>query len=102
MRIIFWCIVEFLKVPNSSLSYLISPPTTVLAMMCDSFCRDGNNIVVIEEPTYFLAKHVFESSGVKMVPIEVDEHGMKVESLRDKLQKGLRPSFVYTIPTYHN
>jgi 2-aminoadipate transaminase len=92
--------VEFHKVP--SVCSLQSHRFTVLAIICDTFSRDGN-LVIVEEPTYFLAKYVFQSAGMKMIPVEVDADGMKVDQLRYILKnEGLRPTFVYTIPTYHN
>src|SRR5690606_236522 len=58
--------------------------------------------VVCEDPTYFLAKGIFESSGLRCVGVPIDEDGLRVESLREMISRGLRPSFVYLIPTHQN
>ena len=57
--------------------------------------------IFVEDPTYFYALDVIRDRSLKVVPIPVDQHGLDISALERKLQK-IQPSFLYTIPTYHN
>jgi 2-aminoadipate transaminase len=62
-----------------------------------------NRLVVSEDPTYFLARDVFTSSGAEVVGVPVDEEGLQVDVLEHKLRReNLRPALLYTIPTHQN
>lgn len=58
--------------------------------------------VVCSDPTYFLARGIFEDQGREVVGIEVDEGGLVVDQLQARLAAGLRPAFVYCMPSFHN
>jgi 2-aminoadipate transaminase len=74
-----------------------------LAIVFGTFSTPKNRLVVSEDPTYFLARDVFTSSGADVVGIPVDEEGLVVEELERRLRhEGLRPSMIYTIPTHQN
>jgi 2-aminoadipate transaminase len=71
-----------------------------LDLICTLFTRPGDTIFV-EEPSYFLALRIFADHGLKIVGLPMDEEGLIVEALEEKLFQRT-PSFVYTIPTFHN
>ncbi len=71
-----------------------------LELICTVFARPGD-IVLVEEPSYFLALKIFADHHLNLVSIPVDENGLVIEVLKKKLET-LRPSFLYAIPTYHN
>lgn len=71
-----------------------------LDLICTLFTQAGDTIFV-EEPTYFLALKIFADHRLQVVPIETDEGGLIIESLKEKL-KTYKPRFIYTIPTYQN
>jgi 2-aminoadipate transaminase len=71
-----------------------------LAMICSLFTRPGDTIFV-EDPTYFLALRVFADHGLRVVGVPMDDDGMIVDALEEKLRDH-RPALVYTIPTFHN
>ncbi len=58
--------------------------------------------VVAEDPTYFLARGILETAGLEVVGVPVDEHGLDVQALSQRLDAGLSVDFVYCIPAYHN
>lgn len=64
------------------------------------FANPGDTVFV-EEPSYFLAFQIFRDHGLKIVGIPVDDDGLSVDALQEKL-KSHRPAFLYTIPSYHN
>jgi DNA-binding transcriptional MocR family regulator len=71
-----------------------------LDLICTLFTRPGDTIFV-EEPSYFLALRIFADHGLKIVSLPMDEHGLIIEALEEKLRHRT-PNFVYTIPTFHN
>ena len=72
-----------------------------LGLICSLFVGRGDTVVV-EEPSYFLALSIFKDFGLNIVSVPLDENGMNVGVLADKLAGGLRPKLVYTIPAFHN
>lgn len=71
-----------------------------LDFICMLFTRPGDTVMV-EEPSYFLALKIFADHQLNLVSVPVDDKGLKVEALKQKLQS-VRPVFLYTIPAYHN
>lgn len=75
--------------------------SSALAFVSQLFARAGQ-AVVCGDPTYFLAKGIFESQGLPVVGVPVDAGGMQVDVLEQRLAAGLRPAFVYCMPSFHN
>ncbi len=63
---------------------------------------DPGDIVVVEGPTYLGSIQAFRSFEATVVAIPLDEHGLDVEHLEQRLAGGLRPKLVYTIPDHQN
>ena len=71
-----------------------------LDLVCTTF-TDYGDTVFVEEPTYFLALQVFADHGLNVVGIPMDEDGLRVDVLEEKLAEH-RPKLIYTIPAFHN
>jgi 2-aminoadipate transaminase len=71
-----------------------------LGMICTLFTKPGD-VIIVEEPTYFLALNIFADYNLKIVAVPVDEEGLKVDTLEPLLVKH-KPKFIYTIPTFQN
>lgn len=72
-----------------------------LSLVADVFARRGG-VVVVEDPTYFLAPGIFESAGLEVASVPVDDQGLRVDELRKQIDAGLKVDLVYTIPSFHN
>jgi 2-aminoadipate transaminase len=72
-----------------------------IAMMCQALIDPGDAIVV-EAPSYLGALMAFGAAEADAVAIPMDDDGLRVEALDERLDRGLRPKFVYTIPEYQN
>ena len=72
-----------------------------IALMCQALIDPGDAIAV-EAPTYLGALMAFGRAEAEAVPIAMDEDGLRVDELAERLAAGLRPKFVYTIPEYQN
>lgn len=96
------------KMLSSSLGVPTHPETLfvtagasqALDLACELLSQPGD-VVFVEEPTYFLALHIFASRGLRVKGIPIDAHGLDVEALEAALRE-TTPAFVYTIPTYQN
>ncbi len=84
-------------------------PTTAsqqgLDFVAKVFCNPGD-VIIVEAPTYVGAISAFNSYRAKMVEVELDNDGMKMDDLesilKDLNEKGIKPKFIYTIPDFHN
>ncbi len=62
---------------------------------------EPGDTVLVEIPTYFGALQCFQSWGVRIIGVPVDEQGMDVGRVELLLAR-YRPRFIYTVPTYQN
>jgi 2-aminoadipate transaminase len=62
--------------------------------------------VIVEGPSFMGAVRYFTAAGAKLVTVPTDDQGMDTDALEEILRehraRGVRPKFIYTIPTYHN
>jgi 2-aminoadipate transaminase len=84
-------------------------PTSGGQQAIDLICKiliDPGDVIVAEAPTYPGAVPTFCSYEADVIQVAMDDHGMRVEALRDALarleREGRRPKFIYTIPNFHN
>ena len=65
-----------------------------------------HSTVIVEESNYGGVLSRLNRLGVTMVPIAVDQHGMITSQLETTLaelkQRGIKPAYIYSIPTVHN
>ena len=79
--------------------------TQALDHCCSLFARSGD-VVIVEAPSYHESLLLFKNHGLSAHAIPVDEDGMNTEMLelclKDLRVQGIKPSFIYTIPTFQN
>ena len=63
---------------------------------------DPGDAVVVEDPAYVGALQVFQAAGADLHGVALDEGGMRVDLLADRLAAGLRPRIVHTVSSFHN
>ena len=80
--------------------FITSGATQGLNLICTYFARSGDTIFV-EEPSYFLALHLFKDRRLKVISLPVDNDGLIIEALEEKLDRH-KAAFLYTVPTFHN
>jgi len=71
-----------------------------LDLICTLFSKAGDSILV-EEPTYFLARKIFADHQLTPVALPMDSEGLIIEAVEEELKRS-QPAFLYTIPAYHN
>jgi 2-aminoadipate transaminase len=72
-----------------------------LELVCKSFL-DRGDVVVVEGPTYLGAIMAFRGYEADVVAVPMDEQGLQVDDLEQRLAEGLRPKLLYTIPDHQN
>jgi 2-aminoadipate transaminase len=72
-----------------------------IALMCQALIDPGDTIAV-EAPSYLGALMAFGGAEADVVAIAMDDDGLVVDELAERLAAGLRPKLLYTIPEYQN
>ncbi len=81
--------------------FLTAGASQGLDLACTLFAKSGD-LVFVEEPTYFVIEKIFREHNLDVKGISTDEDGMVISDLRDKLESGMCPKFIYVIPTFQN
>lgn len=63
---------------------------------------DPGDIVVVEDPGYVGALQAFQAAGAVVTGVPLDEGGMRVDVLAERLAAGLSPRLVHTVSSFHN
>ena len=72
-----------------------------IALMCQALIDPGDAIVA-EAPSYLGALMAFAGAEAEVVALAMDDDGLRIDVLAERLAAGLRPKFLYTIPEYQN
>ena len=80
--------------------FITSGISQALDIICALHTQPGD-IVIVEEPSYFLALRIFADYKLKIIGTPIDENGLIIEALEEKLAEH-EPIFIYTIPAFHN
>lgn len=63
---------------------------------------DEEDTIICESPTYLAAINTFKTYNANFVEVAMDDDGMVMEELEEKLQKHPNTKFIYTIPDFQN
>jgi len=87
--------------PSSGELMVTSGGMECIALACASMLDPGD-AVAVEGPTYLGALMAFAGAEADVHEIPMDEDGLVVEALEERLDDGLRPKLLYVIPDYQN
>lgn len=77
----------------------------ILGLLPQLFIEPGD-VVLVEGPSFQGAVYKFAAAGARLITIPVDAEGLAVDALEAALieleREGIRPRFIYTIPTFQN
>ncbi|PGK32666.1 GntR family transcriptional regulator [Bacillus anthracis] len=97
-------IAEYLKghgvyvTPDSIL--IVSGAIQALQLISMGLLPKGASIL-LEKPSYLYSLNVFQSAGMRLIGIPMDENGLN-PSYITKYKKQFNASILYTIPSFHN
>ncbi len=87
--------------PTAGELVITSGAIEALELVGKSFL-DAGDLVVVEGPTYLGAIQAFRTFETTLDVVPLDDDGLQVDELRRRLERGLRPKLVYTIPDHQN
>lgn len=77
-----------------------------VTLVGQALCQGKDDIVITEEYTYSGTIGAYKGIGLEMVGIPLDDYGMRMDALSDKLKElsdaDRLPRFIYTLTTYQN
>lgn len=87
--------------PTSAEQILVtSGAQQALSLAATLYVQRGDT-VIIENPTFFGALDTFHALGARLLPVPVDQEGLRVDVLQRILGTNL-PRLLYLTPTFHN
>lgn len=79
--------------------------TQILGLLPQVLISPGDTVLV-EAPTFLGAVRMFGRAGARMLGLPVDAQGLDPDALETRLRtlrdQGVRPKFIYCIPTFQN
>lgn len=69
-------------------------------LVCQVFINPGD-VILVEAPTFVHCVEIFEMFQAKCVSVEMDDNGIILEDLEEKIKK-YHPKIIYVIPTFQN
>ena len=79
---------------------IVSGSSQGIDLIAKSFLNPGD-YVAVENPTFLSAIQTFRGYQAKILPLDIDQEGLVVEGLEEKL-KEYKPKLFYVIPHYQN
>ncbi len=86
--------------PDPERLFITAGISSALDVLCTLLTRPGDTVFV-EEPSYFLALHIFADHGLRVLSLPTDESGLIIDSLEEALDVS-NPKFLYIIPVFQN
>jgi 2-aminoadipate transaminase len=89
--------------------FMTNGNTGALQIIMNTMMETGDEII-IEDPTYFIAKKMFEEYGLTINSVSMEDDGLNVNELEERIKNILQNNreypqnkiFLYTIPIHHN
>ncbi|MER1998448.1 MAG: PLP-dependent aminotransferase family protein [Lysinibacillus sp.] len=79
---------------------IVSGGLQALQLIAMGLLKRGSTILH-ETPSYLNSVHVFQSAGMNLLGIPLDEEGIKHDSI-GRIKRQHHAALLYTIPTFHN
>jgi 2-aminoadipate transaminase len=89
------------RAPDGAELLVTSGGMEAIALACQAMVDPGD-VIAVEAPTYLGALMAFAGFEAVLEEIPMDEQGLQVDALAERLAAGLRPKLLYVIPEYQN
>lgn len=97
-------VAEYLKTKGIQTSpesiLIVSGGIQALQLISVGLLKKGSTILH-ETPSYLNSVHVFQSAGMNLLGVSMDNQGITCDSI-EKLKRQHHAALLYTIPTFHN
>ncbi|MCA9930386.1 MAG: PLP-dependent aminotransferase family protein, partial [Anaerolineales bacterium] len=88
------------KSVDPDLLFVTTGASSALDLICSLYTHP-EDVIFVEEPSYFLALRIFADRGLRIIPVPMNKDGLDVKALAELCLKHA-PKLVYTIPTFQN
>ena len=78
----------------------VTGSTQAFNLLLDAY-TDPGDVILTENPTFLGATQAMRLHELKVVPVDSDDEGLRMDALEDAILK-YRPRMLYTIPTFQN
>ena len=78
----------------------VTGSTQAFNLLLDAY-TDPGDVILTENPTFLGATQAMRLHELRVVPVESDDEGLRMDALEDAIIK-LHPKILYTIPTFQN
>ena len=85
---------------DPDLLFVTTGASSALDLICTLYTRSGD-VILVEEPSYFLALRIFEDHGLKVISLPMDGSGVCLDTLEDRIAE-YHPKLIYIIPAFQN
>lgn len=72
-----------------------------IELITKTICNEGETIIC-ENPSFIGSLNSFRSYNAKLVGVEMDSEGMRLDLLEEALKNNRRTAFIYIIPNFQN
>ncbi|MDR0314575.1 MAG: PLP-dependent aminotransferase family protein [Oscillospiraceae bacterium] len=73
----------------------------VMDLTTKVLCNEGD-VIICEEPSFIGSLNCFKSYGAKLCGVEIEDDGININMLEEKLKEHPNAKFIYTIPNFQN
>lgn len=78
----------------------VTGSTQAFNLLLDAYTNPGD-VILTEDPTFLGATQAMHLHQLKVVPVESDEQGLRIDALEEAIRR-YHPRMLYTIPTFQN
>lgn len=78
----------------------VTGSTQAFNLLLDAF-TDPGDVILTENPTFLGATQAMHLHGLRVIPVESDDQGLRMDALEDAIER-YHPRMLYTIPTFQN
>ncbi|MFG1489619.1 PLP-dependent aminotransferase family protein, partial [Oceanospirillum sp. HFRX-1_2] len=98
-----WLTKDYGRVISEEDLLVTNGSSNALDMICSQLtsATQTKQIVLVEDPSYFIALKLFKARGFEVIALPMDDEGIELSAL-ERAIKVHNPAFIYTIPTFHN
>jgi len=86
---------------DSNTTIITTGGQQALELACKALCNEGD-VILCEEPTFIGALNAFRSIGAKPIGVPLENDGINIEVLEEKLKTTPNVKMIYVIPTFQN
>lgn len=90
-----------LKVTGQDEIIITSGSAQIMDLLAKVLCNEGDRVLA-EDPSFMVALNAFRSNGAVVEGVKMEEDGVDLEDLEERMAAKPTPKFFYIIPDFNN